>query len=110
MRKTLVLEEDDLVMVVGQEVVHRLDKHRGELTRTEFVNLLIHNQIERSEHPQNYVDREEFYRIVHEVKGLLGSFLELIFSLGLIENSEDDSFTDWLRKVKLMGTSDNGGA
>ena len=106
MKRTLVLDEDDLVMVVGCDVVQRIDEKRGALTRTEFINFLIHQQLEARERGQSYVDREEFYSVIREMKTIMGSFLELLLSLGLVNQPEDEDYADWLRKVRSLSNSD----
>ena len=45
MRRTLVLDEDDLIMVVKEDIVKQIDENRGEMNRTEFVNYLIQCQL-----------------------------------------------------------------
>ena len=45
MRRTLLLDEDDLIMVVKEDVVKQIDENRGEMNRTEFVNYLIQCQL-----------------------------------------------------------------
>ena len=73
-RRTLILDEDALILVVDKDVVKQVDENRGELTRTEFVNFLIHSQLKEGNKSQNYVDKEEFHRFVQEVKELLRNF------------------------------------
>ncbi|MCK4273860.1 MAG: hypothetical protein KAW90_03125 [Dehalococcoidales bacterium] len=73
-RRTLILDEDALILVVDKDVVKQVDENRGELTRTEFVNFLIHSQLKEGNRSQNYVDKEEFHRFVQEVKELLRNF------------------------------------
>lgn len=40
-KRTLILDEDDLILVVKEDVVKQVDENRGEMNRTEFVNHLI---------------------------------------------------------------------
>ena len=51
MRRTLMLDEDDLVMVVKDDVVKQIDENRGEMKRTEFVNYLIQYQLKENQNP-----------------------------------------------------------
>ena len=60
MRRTLILDEEDLVMVVKEDVVKQIDENRGEMNRTEFVNYLIQCQLKDAYNQQDCVNREEF--------------------------------------------------
>ena len=44
-KRTLILDEDDLILVVKEDVVKQVDENRGEMNRTEFVNHLIQSQL-----------------------------------------------------------------
>ncbi|MFC1962019.1 hypothetical protein ACFLWN_03125 [Chloroflexota bacterium] len=72
MIRTLVLDEDDLIMVVDKNIVHQIDVNRGELTRTEFINFLIHRQLHVCEHGKSYVTREEFDSVARHAGTLEG--------------------------------------
>ena len=52
MRRTLVLNEDDLIMVIKDDVVKQIDENRGEMNRTEFVNYLIQYQLQEKSKEQ----------------------------------------------------------
>ncbi len=82
-KRTLILDENDLIMVVDKEVVSQIDDNRGEMNRTEFVNFLIQSQLKESDRSGNYVDKEEFHRFTEEVRELLRNFLEFFLSYGL---------------------------
>ncbi|HUT68111.1 MAG TPA: hypothetical protein VMW86_06140 [Dehalococcoidales bacterium] len=84
MKRTLLLDEDDLIMVVKEDVVKRIDENRGELNRTEFVNYLIQCQLKKEEHNQTeYIPREEFQTFTHQMIGLLNNFLQFFVSYGM---------------------------
>ena len=100
--RTLVLDENDLVLVVDKEVVKQVDENRGEMNRSEFVNLLIHTQLNKYYANQNYIDREEFYRVVREIKELQGNFLDFVLSLELSKQSPDDGFEKWCQKIQAL--------
>ena len=53
MRRTLLLDEDDLIMVVKEDIVKQIDEHRGEMNRTEFVNYLIQCQLKEQLNQKN---------------------------------------------------------
>lgn len=83
MRRTLILDEDDLIMVVKEDVVKQIDENRGEMNRTEFVNYLIQCQLKQHSNQHDYVTREELRRSVHEITGLLHNFLQFFVSYGM---------------------------
>ncbi len=83
MRRTLLLDEDDLIMVVKQDVVRQIDQNRGEMNRTEFVNYLIQCQLKEFSDPPKYVSREEFQLFARQVTELLRDFLEFFVSYGM---------------------------
>jgi hypothetical protein len=71
MKRTLILEEDDLVMIVKSDIVKQLDDHRGEMNRTEFVNYLIQCQLASS----SYVTQETITKLTDEISILLRSLI-----------------------------------
>ena len=83
MRRTLVLDEDDLVMVVKEDIVRQIDENRGEMNRTEFVNYLIQCQLKDQLNQKDCVSREEFNRFGHQMTGLLQNFLQFFISYGM---------------------------
>jgi hypothetical protein len=83
MRRTLLLEEDDLIMVVKEDIVKQIDEHRGEMNRTEFVNYLIQCQLKEQLNQKNGVSIEEFQQYKHQMLELLHSFLEFFVSYGM---------------------------
>ena len=83
MRRTLLLDEDDLIMVVKQDVVRQIDQNRGELTRSEFVTHLIQYQLKECYEQKNYVTREELQQFTQEITDLLQNFLQFFVSYGM---------------------------
>ena len=85
MKRTLILNEDDLLMVVKEDVVKQIDENRGEMNRTEFVNHLIQYQLSEcyNRKEKDYVSREEFTRFTQEIKELLFNFLQFFVSYGM---------------------------
>ena len=83
MRRTLILDEDDLVMVVKEDVVKQIDEHRGEMNRTEFVNHLIQYQLKECYNRHDYINTEEFKRFTQEIMDLLHNFLQFFVSYGM---------------------------
>lgn len=83
MRRTLLLDENDLIMVVKEDVVKQIDKNRGELNRTEFVNYLIQCQLEEQNNQEQYVKREEMEDFMRQIMELLHNFLQFFVSYGM---------------------------
>ena len=83
MRRTLILDENDLIMVVKEDIVQQIDDNRGEMNRTEFVNYLIQCQLKTFYQEHDYVSKEEFQQFSKEVMELLHNFLQFFVSYGM---------------------------
>jgi len=83
MRRTLLLDEDDLIMVVKEDIVKQIDDHRGEMNRTEFVNYLIQYQLKEKLNQKKSVTREEFQYFTRQMTDLLHNFLQFFVSYGM---------------------------
>ena len=105
-RRVLILDEDALILVVGSDVVKQVDENRGEMTRSEFVNFLIQSQLKEEHRSRNYIDKEEFHRLVQEMKELLRNFLEFFLPLELAKQ-QDNGFEEWRQKLETLGSPDN---
>jgi len=94
MRRTLLLDEDDLIMVVKEDVVKQIDDNRGEMNRTEFVTYLIQCQLKERYNQHDYVKKEEFQQFSQEIMGLLHNFLQFFVSYGMAmgKRQEIDDF------------------
>jgi len=108
-KRVLILEEDALVMVVNKDVTSQVDERRGELTRTEFINLLIHQQLKEETRPRHYVEKEEFYHFVQDIKALMRDFLDFTLNYGLSMGKEEQEagFADWCQKIDSLDSPDN---
>jgi hypothetical protein len=82
-RRTLILDEDDLIMVVKEDVVKQIDENRGEMNRTEFVNYLIQCQLKEGFNRQDYATKEELHKFTKETMELLHNFLQFFVSYGM---------------------------
>ena len=89
MKRTLVLDEDDLIMVVKEDIVKQIDENRGEMNRTEFVNYLIQCQLKEQSNQKDSVTREEYNQFVYQMTGLLHNFLQFFISYGMGLRSEE---------------------
>jgi len=84
MKRTLLLDEDDLIMVVKEDVVKQVDENRGEMNRTEFVNYLIQCQLKNEgQNDKEYISKEEFQIFTSQMVGLLHNFLQFFVSYGM---------------------------
>jgi hypothetical protein len=91
MRRTLVLDEDDLIMVVKEDIVKQIDANRGEMNRTEFVNYLIQCQLKEQFNKHDSVSREEFLQFARQMTGLLHNFLQFFISYGMAMGQAKDN-------------------
>ena len=105
-KRILILDEEALVLVVDKNVVGQVDERRGELTRSEFINFLIHSQLKEETRKRNYTEKEEFYRFVQEIKEILRNFLDFVLSCGLAleKQKQDESFAEWCQKIDALDT------
>ena len=83
MKRTLLLDEDDLIMVVKEDVVKQIDENRGEMNRTEFVNYLIQCQLKEIDNQKKCVTREELQEFKRRMTDVLHNFLEFFVSYGM---------------------------
>jgi hypothetical protein len=99
MRRTLLLDEDDLIMVVKEDIVKQIDEHRGEMNRTEFVNYLIQFQLKEQLNQKKSVSREEFQYFTRQMMDLLHNFLQFFVSYGMaIGKGQNDADLQALNK------------
>ena len=83
MRRTLMLDEDDLIMVVKEDIVKQIDSNRGEMNRTEFVNYLIQCQLREFYNQAEYTEKAEFQQFTRQIMELLHNFLQFFISYGM---------------------------
>ena len=83
MRRTLVLDEEDLIMVVKEDIVKQIDENRGEMNRTEFVNYLIQCQLKDQLDKRDSISRNEFLEFANQMTGVLHNFLQFFISYGM---------------------------
>ncbi len=104
MRRTLILDEEDLVMVVKEDVVKQIDENRGEMNRTEFVNYLIQCQLKDSFNRQDHIKREEFQHFSKEIMELLHNFLQFFVSYGMAvgKRQENEEFQALSQKLESL--------
>ena len=83
MKRTLLLDEDDLIMVVKEDIVKQIDDNRGEMNRTEFVNYLIQCQLKEQGGQKKGVSKDEFQAFARQMTDTLHNFLKFFISYGL---------------------------
>jgi hypothetical protein len=83
MKRTLLLDEDDLIMVVKEDIVKQIDENRGEMNRTEFVNYLIQCQLKEMLNQKKCISKDEFQAYTRQMTDLLHNFLQFFVSYGM---------------------------
>jgi hypothetical protein len=112
MRRTLILDEEDLIMVVKEDVVKQIDDNRGEMNRTEFVNHLIKCQLQQYHDEHDYVTKNELKQSMQEITGLLNNFLQFFVSYGMAmgcqqPGEELQSLNQQLESLDIPGTDED---
>jgi hypothetical protein len=104
---------DKRMLIVDEEILNKIDQNRGDMSRAEFINLLINNQLGENDSesataikPQ-YVDREEFQEFTQGMKDLLKRFLDFFISYGLELGQEpkDSTFSELVQKLQTLSAS-----
>jgi hypothetical protein len=108
MRRTLLLDEDDLIMVVKEDVVKQIDENRGEMNRTEFVNYLIQCQLRDFTSQKEYITKEEFHHFTSQMMELLHNFLQFFisYSMSMGEGQPDRDIQSLTRQLESFYHTD----
>ena len=108
MRRTLLLDEDDLIMVIKEDVVKQIDDNRGEMNRTEFVTYLIQYQLQQHHKQQQYVSRNDLELFKNQITEVLRNFLQFFISYGMIlgKGEQDSDIQDLMRQLDTFGQTD----
>ena len=102
------------MLVVDADLVRKIDENRGDLSRSEFIDLLIEGQLlekgENGKQPagrDDIVTREEFVQFQEGAKELLRSFLDFFINYGLELGREprDEEFEQLSRKLRNLARS-----
>jgi len=102
------------MLVVDAGLVGKIDENRGELSRSEFVDLLIEGRLrekddgaKESVQKDDVVTREEFREFQEGAKELLRSFLDFFINYGLELGREprDEDFEQLSRKLRTLARS-----
>ena len=105
------------MLIVDAEVARMVDESRGEMSRSEFINLLIEGQLSEDKEykedtvKQNYVTKEELYQALQGIKELLRTFLEFFLNYGLeVGKHSDKNFNELSQKLQALVNSKNKGS
>jgi len=101
------------MLVVEADLVKKIDENRGELSRSEFVDLLIEGQLQEKEDgahvkgsllDDDAVTRDEFRQFQEGAKELLRSFLDFFINYGLElgKGPRDEEFEQLSRKLRTL--------
>jgi hypothetical protein len=102
------------MLVVDADLLKKIDDNRGDLSRSEFIDLLIEGQLREREEgtkgvsrDDDIVTREEFVQFQEGAKELLRSFLDFFINYGLELGREpkDEEFEQLSRKLRAMSRS-----
>ncbi len=103
------------MLVVDADLLKKIDDNRGDLSRSEFIDLLIEGQLREKEEgtkiasrkDDDIVTREEFVQFQEGAKELLRSFLDFFINYGLELGREpkDEEFEQLSRKLRAMSRS-----
>jgi hypothetical protein len=99
------------ILIIQEELLKKIDENRGELSRTEFIDLLLDNQLQEKNDEavpsQQYVSKEEFQEFAQGMKDLLRRFLDFFISYGmeLGEEPKDRTFNELVQKLQTLSAS-----
>jgi len=96
------------MLIVDAEVARKIDENRGELSSSDFINLLIESQFKDTEvKGQDYVSKGEFEEFAAGMKDLLRNFLEFFLSYGLElgKPPQDKGFNELTEKLHSLSSS-----
>ena len=93
------------MLIVDVEIMKKIEENRGDLSLSEFFNLLIDNQLKAETSKRNGVSREEFFQFQQGMKNLLHSFLEFFVTYGLElgEQTGDVEFQQLSKRLQSLG-------
>ena len=98
------------MLIVDDELLSKIDKNRGEISRSEFLSFLINNQLQENEPSpgsNKYVSREEYAEFTQGMKELLRHFFDFFIKDGLKqeESPEDGNFAELAQRLQSLSTS-----
>ena len=99
------------MLIIDSELLNKIDENRGELSRSEFIDLVISNQLEEqggsATADDQYVSREEYQEFTQGMKDLLRRFLDFFISYGLELGHEpkDSTFSELVQKLQSLAAT-----
>ncbi|MDD5703522.1 MAG: hypothetical protein PHU23_15915 [Dehalococcoidales bacterium] len=99
------------MLIVDEELLEKIDKNRGDMSRTEFIGFLLNNLLEEkvgaNTSSNQYVSREEFQEFAVGMKDLLRRFLDFFISYGLELGQEpkDNTFSELVQKLQALSAT-----
>ena len=107
--RILKVDKNESILVLDREVVKKVEEKRGNMSRSEFLNLLLDGQSKEDTGNQHYVSKEEFYQFEQGMKNLLRHFLEFFLSYGLElgKPPQDKNFDELSQKLQVLSSSAN---
>ncbi len=103
---------EERVLSLPVETVDAIDRHRGRMSRSNFIESLLQRPILAGGRGKHYVTEEEFQRYREDMRSVLRSFLELCvtYGMGLGVPSRDVArlFTAALRRSRSAASARNG--
>jgi len=101
---------DKRMLIVDEELLSRIDANRGDMSRSEFIQFLLDNQLQEESGvstAQQYVSREEYQDFTQGMKDLLRRFLDFFISYGLElgEEPKDHTFNELVQKLQTLSAS-----
>jgi len=99
------------MLIVDEELLEKIDKNRGDMSRTEFIGFLLNNMLDEkvgtNTSSNQYVSREEFQEFAVGMKDLLRRFLDFFISYGLELGQEpkDNTFSELVQKLQALSAT-----
>jgi hypothetical protein len=100
------------MLIVDAEVARKVDESRGEMSRSEFIDLLIESQLSEDKESRggagqsSYVTKEELHQSLQGIKELLRTFLEFFLNYGLeVGKHSDKNFNELSQKLQALVNS-----
>jgi hypothetical protein len=71
------------MFILPAELIEKIDDNRGDMSRVDFINFLIDNQLKKENEDQKYASKEELYSFEQDIKKLVKTSLDFFVSYGL---------------------------
>ncbi|KXA92346.1 hypothetical protein AKJ65_07680 [candidate division MSBL1 archaeon SCGC-AAA259E19] len=88
------------MLIVPDELVEEIDKHRGDMDRAEFIEFCIQELLRRGEGERPEVSWEEFESFKEDVRDFLDSFLDFLITYEMTIPEEERSVSGEERREK----------